>query len=144
MFVIGSRTLCLLTSVDVVRKSTLRCKFLSDYVISTKRSAWRNLRGSAHIKPFSNYAIMSEVEGSPGKVHCKRPLYNCVIARSDHFLSRRGNPPKGYLVKGAHLLLNGRRSAYRRIVQIYNPTTLPFPSLGRQRLMPRAASPIVA
>ena len=25
------------------------------------------------------------------------------------------------------------KGAYRRIVQIYNPTTLPFPSLGRQR-----------
>ena len=45
-------------------------------------------------------------------------------------MSRRVNPPKWYLVKGTHLLLNGRRSAYRRIVQIYNPTTLPFPLLN--------------
>ena len=45
-------------------------------------------------------------------------------------MSRSGNPPKGYLVKGTHLLLKGRRSAYRRIVQIYNPTTLPFPLLN--------------
>ena len=32
--------------------------------------------------------------------------------------------------------------AYRRIVQIYNPTTLPFPSLGRQRVLARFTSGI--
>ena len=55
----------MLTSAGVVWKSTIRCKFPSDYVISikqidyvistkqidyvisTKQSAWRNLRGSA-------------------------------------------------------------------------------------------------
>ena len=65
----------MLTSAGVVWKSTIRCKFPSDYVISikqidyviltkqidyvisTKQSAWRNLRGSAHIKPFSKYVI---------------------------------------------------------------------------------------
>ena len=68
-----------LTSADVVWKSTIRCKFPSDYVISikqidyviltkqidyvisTKQSAWRNLRGSANINVFYENNILSRV-----------------------------------------------------------------------------------
>ena len=38
-------------------KSTKQCKFLLDYVISTKQSEWRNLRGSAIVNDL--YTIMS-------------------------------------------------------------------------------------
>ncbi len=38
-------------------KSTKQCKFLLDYVISTKQSEWRNLRGSAIVNAL--YTIMS-------------------------------------------------------------------------------------
>ena len=44
-----------------MQTSTIRCKFLSDYVISTKQSAWRNLRGSAHINIFCINNVMLSV-----------------------------------------------------------------------------------